>query len=406
MKILTVSTVFPYPPHDGTRIQIYQRVKHLSEGNEVTLLCVVDREPEPSLVKEMERYCNFHLIRRPTIQFSEGLLARAFNFLRSFAAGVPYYELAHFREEASEWIRSEVRSGKFDVVEADGSASIYLRTPLDALKVWTMHSVSAANEGRTIRFVHGWMRRLTILSYRPITRRYERGVARMVDLVAVLTPENEVELKRIDEKIPASHCLTNGVDLDYFRFEPLSAEPEGVCFVGKMDHYPNHDAALHFYQDIWPAVRMEIPSARLFIVGSKPMTGVVELSGDPSVEVTGFVEDVRPFMRKAGIAVVPLRMGGGILNKVLEAMAIGMPVVASRIAIHGLSVESGRHLLVCDDDAEFAAAVKRLLLDPELRSRMALAGRQYVETYHQWQPIVNGYQAKLEGLLARRRLRG
>src|SRR5208283_498000 len=100
MKILTVAIVFPYPPQDGTKIQIYQRVKHLSRGNEVTLLCVVDQEPDPSLVKEMEQYCAFHLIRRPAIKFSGGLLARSFNFLRSVAAGVPYYELDHFRQEA------------------------------------------------------------------------------------------------------------------------------------------------------------------------------------------------------------------------------------------------------------------------------------------------------------------
>ena len=129
------------------------------------------------------------------------------------------------------------------------------------------------------------------------------------------------------------------------------------------------------------------------------MAGVLELARDQSVEVTGFVEDVRPFIRNAGVAVAPLRMGGGILNKILEAMAMGVPVVASRIAIHGLSIEPGRHLFVCDDDEQFAAAVKRLLLDSELRSRMALAARQYVETYHQRQPIVNRYQAKLEHLL-------
>lgn len=405
MKILAVSTVFPYPPQDGTRIQIYQRIKHLSESNEVTLLCVVDREPEPSHVKDMGRYCDFHWIRRPTMQLSQGLLARAVNFIRSFVSGVPYFELEHFRQEAHEWVQSEVHSRKFDVVEADGSAAIYLRKPLEALKVWIMHSVSDANQGRAIRIVRGRMRRLTLTSYRPISRRYERGVARRVDLVAVLTPENEAELKRMDENIPASNCLTNGVDLDYFHFEPPSTEPTGVCFVGKMDHYPNHDAAIHFYQDIWPAVRMENRSARFFIVGTKPMAGVLELAQDPSVQVTGFVEDVRPFLRKAGVAVVPLRMGGGILNKVLEAMAMGVPVVASRIAIQGLSVEPGRHLFVCDTDVEFAAAVKRLLLDSELRSRMALAARQYVETHHQWQAIVKRYQARLEDLLAQRRLR-
>lgn len=405
MKILTISTVFPYPPQDGTKIQIYQRLKHLSDGNDVTLLCVVDQEPEPSSIEEMERYCDVHIIRRPPIKVSRGLFERAFNFLRSFVTGVPYHLGGYFRQDANEWIHSEVRSKKFDVVEADVDAGLYLRQPLDALRVWIMHSVSDSNDRRSIRFARGWANRVTLTCYRLVNRRYERVTARGVDLVAVLTPENEAELKQIDPKIHVLNCLTNGVDLEYFQYDPSPAEPQGVCFVGKMDYLPNNDAAVHFYQAIWTGVRRKVPSARFSIVGSYPLASVLELAKDPSVEVSGFVADVRPLIRKAGVAVVPIRMGGGILNKVLEAMAMGVPVVASQIAIQGLKVEFGRDLFVCDDDEEFASSVVRLLVDSECRSRMIVAGRQYVETYHQWQPIVHKYQAHLKALLSEKRLR-
>ncbi|MGA2535671.1 MAG: glycosyltransferase [Terracidiphilus sp.] len=396
MRILTISTVFPYPPQDGTKIQIYQRVKHLSNGNDVTLLCVVDRQPEQSSIAEMQRYCDVHVIRMPTIRVSRGAIERAFNFLRSVVTGIPYYVRGYFRKDANEWIRREVHSRKFEVVEADVHAGIYLRQPLDALKVWIMHSVADSNERRSIRFARGWMNRLTLSCYRVVNRRYERETARKVDLVAVLTPENEVDLKKIDSKIHVSNCLTNGVDLDYFQYIPSPAEPQGVCFVGKMDYLPNNDAAVHFYNDIWSAVQKRAAFARFFVVGSNPLPDVLELTQDSSVEVSGFVEDVRPLIRKAGVAVVPVRMGGGILNKVLEAMAMGVPVVASRVAVHGLNVESGRDIFVCDDDEQFASYVIRLLADSECRSRMIEAGRQYVETYHKWQPIVARYQSTLK----------
>jgi glycosyltransferase involved in cell wall biosynthesis len=139
-------------------------------------------------------------------------------------------------------------------------------------------------------------------------------------------------------------------------------------------------------------------------MGSKPTKEIVELAQDPSVTVTGFVDDVRPLIRKAGVAVAPLRMGGGILNKVLEAMAMGVPIVASGIAVHGLAVESGVHLFVADDDEEFAAAVKRLLVEPELRTRMAAAARRYVETSHQWRVIVQRYETEVAGAVARRQV--
>jgi polysaccharide biosynthesis protein PslH len=403
MKILTISNCFPYPPQDGTRIQIFQRIKYLSETHSVTLLCVVEREPEPALVEALKRYCDVHVILRPKVRLSEGALQRAANFFRSYISGTPYYFTEALRTDARQWIRNELNLQKFDVVEADIEAAIYLRDPMDALKVWILHSVTDASEERRLRVVRGWVDRFLIRSYRGISRRFERCLARQLDVVAVLTPENVTELKRIDQRIAVSNCLTNGVDLDYFNFEPPSADPEGVCFVGSMEYYPNPDAVMHFYHDIWPAVRREVPSARFVVIGSKPQDDIVALGRDPSATVTGFVDDVRPLIRKAGVAVAPLRMGGGILNKVLEAMAMGVPLVASSIAVQGLAVESGVHLFIADDDAEFAAAVKRLLLEPELRARMAAAARQYVETSHQWRVVIQRYEAELARGVARRR---
>jgi polysaccharide biosynthesis protein PslH len=403
MKILTISNYFPYPPQDGTKIQIFQRIKHLSENHSVTLVCVVEQEPEPALVEAMKRYCQVHVILRPKVQLSEGSLQRAANFFRSYISGIPYYFMEAVHTDARQWIRTKLSLEKFDVVEADIEAGLYLLGPMDALKVWILHSVTDASEERRLRVVRGWVDRFLIRSYRGISRRFERRVARQVDVVAVLTPENVTELKRIDHKIAVSNCLTNGVDLDYFNYEPPSADPEGVCFVGSMEYYPNPDAVMHFYHDIWPAVQREVPSARFVVIGSKPQNDIVALGQDPSVTVTGFVDNVRPLIRKAGIAVAPLRMGGGILNKVLEAMAMGVPLVASSIAVQGLAVESGVHLFIADDEAEFAAKVKRLLLEPALRARMAAAARQYVETSHQWRVVIQRYEAELARSVARRR---
>jgi polysaccharide biosynthesis protein PslH len=403
MKILTISNCFPYPPQDGTRIQIFQRIRYLGENHSVTLLCVVDREPEPALVEELRQYCQVEIILRPEVQLSQGVWQRVANFVRSYVSGIPYYFTDAVSTEARRWIRNQLQLQKFDVVEADIEAGLYLCDPMDAFKVWVLHSVSDANDERRLLVVRRWIDRFLIRSYRGIGRRFEHHVARRVDEVAVLTPENVVEMKRIDSRIAVSNCLTNGVDLDYFNYEPPAPHPEGVCFVGSMVYHPNPDAVLHFYQDIWPAVRREVPSAGFVVMGSKPTNEIVELAQDPSVTVTGFVDDVRPLIRKAGVAVAPLRMGGGILNKVLEAMAMGVPMVASSIAVHGLAVESGVHLFIADDDMEFAAAVKRLLLEPDLRMRMAAAARQYVETSHQWRLIIQRYEAEVSRSMGRRR---
>ena len=122
MKILTISNYFPYPPQDGTKIQIFQRIRYLSESHRVTLLCVVDQEPDPGLVAAMTRYCEVHVILRPKVQLSEGAWERAVNFLRSYISGIPYYFIDGVRTEARQWIRRQQGSQKFDVVEADNGA--------------------------------------------------------------------------------------------------------------------------------------------------------------------------------------------------------------------------------------------------------------------------------------------
>jgi glycosyltransferase involved in cell wall biosynthesis len=216
-----------------------------------------------------------------------------------------------------------------------------------------------------------------------------------VDLCVTLTPENEKDLRRIDPNLPAFNCLSNGVDLDSFSYQPPGPEAAGVCFVGKLDYQPNEDAILYFHDQIWPLISKEHPAATFFVVGSNPSGSVQALARDPSVEVTGFVQDVRPYLRRAGIAVVPVRMGGGILNKVIEAMAMGVPVITRTIGTHGLAAKPGRDLLVCDEVEYFGREVNRLLRDQGARRRLAENGRRYVESHHEWCSIVKRYEDEL-----------
>lgn len=399
MRVLVIATTFAYPPWDGTRIQIYQRVKHLSVTNKVTLLSILDTDPSPAAVAEMEKYAECHFLRRPPIRLSSSAASRVWNFLRSLAGGGPYYWTGIVTGQAKNWIRSRTEAGQFDRIEADEMAGIYLLDRVPAYRVWIMHSVSDSNEKRKLKFIRSPLERCTVRAYAALSSRLERRIALAADLAVTLTDENLRELRLRDPRINGRNCLTNGVDLDYFAFEPPAAVPEGVCFVGKLDHYPNQDAAVNFAAGVWPRIKSIQPSARYYIVGSQPPPPVVELARDPSIVVTGKVEDVRPFLRRAGVAVIPLRMGGGILNKVLEAMALGVPVVARSIATHGLKAKAGEDLFVCDDDTSFAQAVERLLTDPQLRLKMSQNARRYVEQHHQWAALVAEYDSAVRSCM-------
>jgi sugar transferase (PEP-CTERM/EpsH1 system associated) len=187
---------------------------------------------------------------------------------------------------------------------------------------------------------------------------------------------------------------TNGVDLEYFR--PTDEPVQLACaFVGAMDYLPNVDGVIWFTREVWPALRAEFPTAEFRIVGRKPATAVQSLASMPGVVVTGSVPDVRPYVSSAGVVIAPLRLGRGVQNKVLEALAMGKAVVASPNAVAALRTESGRHLLMASTATEWIEAIGKLFSDPGRRCELGASGRNYVELNHHWEKCLEPLLQKI-----------
>lgn len=208
-----------------------------------------------------------------------------------------------------------------------------------------------------------------------------------------------LEQKIFQEQIPgvSSIVLRNGVDLDYFRPAPQEAEAEHLVFTGVMNYFPNTDGCRFFVRDVLPRIRAEFPKARFTIVGSNPSPEVRNLAKTPGVEVTGFVADTRDFLRRATIAVAPLRIARGIQNKVLEAMAMGLPVVGTTCATQGVEAQGGRDYLVEDDAVGLARAVCTLLREPQRAAELRVHARGFVEANYDWEVVLE----TLDGILGR-----
>jgi glycosyltransferase involved in cell wall biosynthesis len=208
------------------------------------------------------------------------------------------------------------------------------------------------------------------------------------------TPTEE---RIFQERIPGapSMVLRNGVDLEQFHPDPAAAEPGHLVFTGVMNYYPNAEGCVWFVREVLPLVRERVPGVRFSIVGAHPTPEVRRLAAEPGVEVTGFVDDTRDWLRRAAVAVAPLRIARGIQNKVLEAMAMGLPVVGTSPATRGVEAEPGTHYEVADDAAAFAAAVCRLLDDADARRRLGAAARAFVEDHYDWERVFE----PLDGLL-------
>jgi len=190
-------------------------------------------------------------------------------------------------------------------------------------------------------------------------------------------PVRERMLEKID-------VVPNGVDLGHFGFKQYEPEKNLIIFCGNLDYFPNRDAVLYFARSVWPILRSRRPELRFEIVGSRPPWSVRRLSGIDNVRVVASVPDVRPHLGRAWVALCPIRLQAGIQNKILEAMALGVPVVATRTCVPGLGVEPGKHVLVADQPEEIASAVELLLDNHTLRASLVEAARKYVEQHVNW----------------------
>jgi glycosyltransferase involved in cell wall biosynthesis len=229
-------------------------------------------------------------------------------------------------------------------------------------------------------------------------RRFERRAVRAVQAVVVFTAEDARALQEIVTDTPVV-VIPFGVATPNGPLNPTGEDGE-VLFIGSFVHAPNVDAAVRLARTIMPRILEVRPEARLTLVGARPSVEVHALAG-PRVSVHADVPDVRPFLERAAVVVAPLRLGGGMRVKVLEALAAGKAVVASSLAVRGLGVVSGRHLFVADREFEFADAVAALLADSRLRAELGAAAHAWARTELSWDRSVSAFESLYVSLLER-----
>jgi glycosyltransferase involved in cell wall biosynthesis len=184
--------------------------------------------------------------------------------------------------------------------------------------------------------------------------------------------------------------IPTGVDVEYFRPTPEKEEANALVFTGSMDWLANEDGILYFMREILPRIRQEIPDATLWVVGRRPSKKLIQAASElRGIEVTGTVEDIRPYIAKASVYIVPLLVGGGTRLKIFEAMAMGRAIVSTSIGAEGLPAVSGKHLLLADQPEEFARQVVELLRDTKRRKELGERARSLVEQNYSWQSVGN-----------------
>jgi sugar transferase (PEP-CTERM/EpsH1 system associated) len=227
-----------------------------------------------------------------------------------------------------------------------------------------------------------------------------KKLASLYDCCTVIS-EAEERLFRSYSKRFVLCTVPNGVDLDYFQVKTEVPDEPTLIFMGVMDYYANVDGVLYFHDQILPHIRRVIPNVKFIILGGNPTRAIRRLGRSKNVSITGYVKDVRSFLSQATACVVPLRIARGVQNKVLEAMAIGLPVVATSRAVEGIDAHPGRNIIVADDPMEFAAKTVELLSDGRLQRRISQNARQLVEDKYEWDHCLRKLDLILETIPSR-----
>jgi glycosyltransferase involved in cell wall biosynthesis len=306
-----------------------------------------------------------------------------------------------------------VRAAVQDLVRREGIELVYV----DGLRM--TQYVEATPETPAVADVHDsgtlLLRRMARLEKRVLRRvllhleamseaRWEQTLGRLFSLVITNSTVDEEVIKKLS---PSARTLTigNGVDSEFFTPTGGGSNPARLIFTGVMNYGPNEDAAVHFGEAILPLVRRLYPEAEFWVVGEQPTPRVRALAGQPGVHVTGGVADVRPYLESAGVFVCPLRYGSGVKNKVLAALCMGKPVVATRLSLEGLDLRENRDLLVADGPADFAKKVVELAKDPARAGLLAQSGQEFVRQRYSWSARAARLDDALRSLVHRPGLR-
>jgi len=395
VRILFLSQRIPFPPNRGDRITTYHVVRHLARRHEVSVACFCEEAERERATKGLTALGVKRVRAHPfsptgaKVRAALSLLGREPFSLAYFRSSALHRSVAGLLSEGTDLAYVYSSSMAPYVFEADGIRRIMHFSELDSDK-WAQY---AERSRPPVRWV--WAREARTLL------EFERSVAERFD-ASVFVSEIEAALFR--DRIPGVEpvVLPNGVDLARFAPGPPAArDPRRIVFTGMMDYPPNVDAVRWFAKEILPRIRREVPEARFDIVGARATAPVRVLHDGESVCVVGEVAETAQWLRKSAVAVAPLRVARGVMNKVLEAMACAMPVVATPVAARSVDAVPGEHLFVEPDEERFAARVVALLRDERQRTETGVAARARIEERYRWEGVEGRLDALLDGVTAR-----
>ncbi|HKI46203.1 MAG TPA: glycosyltransferase family 4 protein [Balneolales bacterium] len=393
MKILHLLPYIPVPANFGGALRIYHVLKYLAENYDVTVVGFDNTGDRRTFFRAFpELQGRAHFVAHPwKPTFRKAYLIHALLKRQSFWRSIAY------SKKMQKTLNRILTREKFDMVLSEFPVMGFFDLPGEALKILDAHNVEYDN-----------FRRMATLDNNRILRSFfrreyqkfygeELDVCKKQDAIFT-TSYRDLELFHRDVPGIPKYVIPNGVDTSFFYPSDDEPEPLSMVFVGMMNYVPNYDGMQFFIDQVFPLIQKQIPGIKIYIVGKNPPKKLANRSSE-NIIVTDFVDDVRPYVWRSSVYVVPLRMGGGTRLKVLEALSMEKAVVTTHIGSEGIDVRDGDTVLIADNAPDFANAVIRLLNDRALRKKLGEAGRKLVTAEYEWEIITRRVGETLSNLL-------
>jgi len=387
MKVLIVSPFLPYPPDDGGKIRLLNLIKRVAQKHEVSIVSFVRSKLEEQFIPELEKYCS--QIETVLIK-KHSKLWKLYKVIQCFFSGEPLESKFFFDSEMKEKIIKLVSERHFDIIQIEhtfmapyirampksiGAKFIIVIIDIGFIQFRRMFKVEKKLKTK-MRYFINWI----------MMKKWEVKFLENFDKCITVSLLDKQILNSANPKLDIS-VIQNGVDIDKYRPLPANSGNKNLLFIGFMSYAANHDAVLYFNSEIFPIIKKQIPNSKFFIVGRGTKKEIIELAKNKNVVVAGYVNNILSYYRDCNVSVVPLRVAGGTRLKILEAMALGRPVVSTTIGCEGLDVIDGHHLLVADHPEDFAKKTLRLLSDKKLYKDIVKEARQLVVAKYSWDAI-------------------
>lgn len=387
MNVLYLSHRIPYPPNKGDKIRSYNQVRHLAKKGKVYLGALIDEPRDVKYLKNLREICTevCGVSFNPKVKKIKSPLWQISNQ----PASVYYF----YNSRLQGWVDEVLRTNNIDLIFCFSSTMAEYLFRSSAFKAENKQRLLMdfcdVDSQKWLDYgkIKPWPISLFFKNEGRLLAKYEERVAEEFDVV-FLVSSREIDFFNHGNKLRNIKVLENGVDLNFFTqkedHKNCIEHPMSVVFTGAMDYDVNIDGVIWFVEKIWPQVKKQVSTAKFFIVGSNPVEKIKAFGKLEDIEVTGFVDDIREYYEIANVCVAPLRIARGIQNKVLEAMAMSKPVVATSNAFEGINTQPGIDLFVADDASKFARDVVMLLKNPEQAELLGIRARKCMELNYSW----------------------